>query len=154
MYYECTLAFSIDIIAHHYSILCSCTCMCYIMYIRNMYTMCSGCRIAFSYLRTTVTYHMILSITVHSIIPAIGIHYQREPLSRKFSREYLFSILTMKVSPSNVLPYMVYPDSSTREYCMLGSDIIILCYYYAGMFDAVISVNWYNCQVALVCCKI
>ena len=68
--------------------------------------------------------------------------------------EHSFSILTTKVSPSNVLPYMVYPDSSTREYSMLGSDIIILCYYYAGIFDAVISVNWYNCQVALVCCKI
>ena len=82
-------------------------------------------------------------------MPAIDIHYQKELLSRKFSREHSFSILTTKVFLSNVLPYMIYPDSSTREYCMLGSDIIILCYYYAGIFDAVISVNWYNCQVAL-----
>ena len=39
---------------------------------------------------------------------AIGIHYQKELLPRKFSREHSFSILTAKVSSFNVLPYTAY----------------------------------------------
>ena len=44
--------------------------------------------------------------TLNSLL-AIGIHNQKELLPRKFSCEHSFSILTVKVSPSSVLPYMV-----------------------------------------------